>query len=50
MGREAAYTGQQITWDQMMSSTLDLTPEVYAFAEQPQDVVAIPGVTELNRG
>ena len=49
MGREAAYTGQKITWDEMMSSTLDLSPEVYAFAENPQDVVAVPGVTELNR-
>ena len=49
MGREAAYTGQEITWDQMMSSSLDLTPEVYAFAENPQDVVAIPGVTVLDR-
>ncbi len=49
MGREAAYTGQQISWDDMMSSTLDLTPEIYAFAENPQDVVAVPGITELNR-
>ncbi len=49
MGREAAYTGQQITWDEAMSSDLDLTPEVMAFAENPVDVVAIPGVTVLNR-
>ena len=49
MGREAAYTGQVIGWDEIMSSDLDLSPEVYAFAENPQDVVAVPGVTELNR-
>ena len=49
MGREAAYTGQEIGWEQAMNSDLDLTPEIFAFAENPQDVVAIPGVTELNR-
>ena len=49
MGREAAYTGQMITWEEAMSSDLDLTPEVYAFTDTQQDQVAIPGVTVLNR-
>lgn len=49
MGREAAYTGQMITWEEAMSSDLDLTPEVYAFTDIRQDQVAIPGVTVLNR-
>lgn len=49
MGREAAYTGQLVTWDQAMSSTLDLTPEVYEFGPRVEHPVAVPGVTELNR-
>ena len=27
MGREAAYSGQMITWDMMMNSKLDLFPK-----------------------
>jgi hypothetical protein len=27
MGREAAYSGQMITWDMMMNSQLDLFPK-----------------------
>ena len=49
MGREAAYTGQLITWDEALNSSLDLTPEVYAFTEIQQEDVAIPGVTKLDR-
>ena len=49
MGREAAYTGQLITWDEAMQSTLDLTPEVHEFGSRVEHPVAIPGVTELNR-
>ena len=49
MGREAAYTGQLITWDDAMSSTLDLTPEVHEFGARTEHAVAVPGVTELNR-
>lgn len=49
MGREAAYTGQMITWDEAMASNLDLTPEVYAFTDRAQEEVAIPGVTTLDR-
>jgi len=26
MGREAAYTGQEVTWDAMTASPLDYTP------------------------
>ena len=39
MGREAAYTGKFITWDQLMSSSLRLGPENYAFGP-------IPGIKE----
>jgi len=49
MGREAAYTGQVITWDEAMSSNLDLTPEVYAFTDRSQHEIAVPGVTAFDR-
>ncbi len=42
MGREAAYTGQKITWDAMLQSTLDLAPgRMNGVA--PQSPVPIPG-------
>lgn len=31
MGREAAYTGKFVTWEQMMSSTQKLGPDTYQF-------------------
>lgn len=49
MGREAAYTGQLITWDEAMASTLDLSPLAYEFSDRTVHGVAIPGVTVLNR-
>lgn len=45
MGREAAYTGKQVTWDEMMSSGLKLGPE-HELAMGPVDikkVVPVPG-------
>jgi len=44
MGREAAYTGQAVTWEDMMSSQLRLGPEEYAWG--PVDIdknVPVPG-------
>ncbi len=40
LGREAAYTGQEITWDQAMKSTMRLGPHAYEFG--PYAVQAIP--------
>jgi hypothetical protein len=34
MGREAAYSGQELTWDQMMSSQLDLMPKAFDYDEK----------------
>jgi hypothetical protein len=48
MAREAAYTGQVITWDQLLASTQDLTPP----AGQPSYAVPpvpMPGRTKLDR-
>ena len=49
MVREAAYTGQAITWDQAMASNLSLVPENLAFGDLPVAPVAMPGVTQLER-
>ena len=48
MGRMAAYTGQQITWDQALNSKEDLSPPKYDWdlaLAPPQ--VAIPGQTKF---
>ncbi len=45
MGRMAAYTGQQITWDQAMNSKEDLTPAKYEWGDLPTPQVAMPGQT-----
>lgn len=44
MGRESAYTGQDVTWDEMMNSNLRLGPEEYSMG--PVDikpVLPVPG-------
>ncbi len=45
MARESAYSGQKITWDQMMSSQLDLFPKAFGY-DLPVDVppLPVPGV------
>jgi predicted dehydrogenase len=43
MGREAAYSGQRITWDQMLKSKQNLVPAELAWAENPVPPVARPG-------
>ncbi len=49
MGREAAYTGQEILWDDLLKADQDLTPPQVAFGPLPVPAVAMPGVTTLNR-
>ena len=48
MGREAAYTGQLVSWEQMLKSTQDLAPDDLkwgdAFTPTP---MPRPGVTKL---
>jgi predicted dehydrogenase len=43
MGREAAYTGQIIKWDEFLNSPLDLSPKSYEFGALPEPPVAVPG-------
>jgi predicted dehydrogenase len=61
MGRESAYTGQKITWDEMVASSLDLYPkdidlakkmsiEGYGKAEfKLPDFIAVPGKPQGNQ-
>jgi hypothetical protein len=48
MGRMAAYTGQEITWEMALNSQEDLTPPKYDWeVPLPVPPVARPGVTEF---
>jgi myo-inositol 2-dehydrogenase / D-chiro-inositol 1-dehydrogenase len=45
MGREAAYSGQKVTWDMMMNSQLDLLPKSFDYKESvPVPPLPVPGV------
>ncbi|MDY0166542.1 MAG: Gfo/Idh/MocA family oxidoreductase [Thermoguttaceae bacterium] len=44
LGREAAYSGQEITWDDAMKSTTRLGPEKYQLGPYPMPEVAKPGI------
>ena len=43
LGREAAYSGKVITWDNAMKSTARLGPAKYEFGAYPTPPVAMPG-------
>jgi len=48
MERMSAYTGQSLTWDQVMNSQEDLSPSAYTWeADPPPAEVAVPGVTKF---
>jgi predicted dehydrogenase len=49
MGREAAYTGQELTWDEVLKADLDLMPPQVTFGPLEVPPVPMPGVTRLNR-
>jgi hypothetical protein len=49
LGREAAYTGQRVSFEDMLNSTTRLGPKEYAFGELDIPPVAEPGTTKLNR-
>lgn len=50
MGREAAYTGQEVTWEDVLNAELSLVPDSFEFGSMPFPEVAAPGSTTLNRG
>ena len=48
MGRMAAYTGQQITWEMALNSKEDLSPPAYDWnIKLPDPPVAMPGKTRF---
>lgn len=49
MGREAAYTGKEITWDEIDDPSIDLAPQPTDFHSLPVAPVAEPGQTKLDR-
>jgi len=50
MGREAAYTGQEVTWEEVQAGDQQLVPESVEFGSMRMPEVAEPGTTTLNRG
>jgi len=49
MGREAAYTGKVITFEDALNSDQDLMPDLADFTDLPTPPVPIPGQTRMNR-
>jgi predicted dehydrogenase len=50
LGREAAYTGQKLTWDQIRMADQNLRPDTYEFGSAPFPPVPAPGETSVTRG
>jgi predicted dehydrogenase len=48
MGREACYSGQEVTWEQVMESTMELGPQEYEFGPYPTPPVAMPGFYKFS--
>jgi len=48
MGRMASYTGQTLSWDQVMASEQRLGPTEYQWGDVPEPPVAIPGITKVS--
>jgi myo-inositol 2-dehydrogenase/D-chiro-inositol 1-dehydrogenase len=42
MGRISAYSGKDVTWDEMMNSGLSLGPKTYAFGPVPDVLEVVP--------
>jgi myo-inositol 2-dehydrogenase / D-chiro-inositol 1-dehydrogenase len=49
LGREAAYTGQELTWDQVLKADQDLMPPNLTMGPLAVPPVPMPGITKLNR-
>lgn len=49
LGREAAYTGQSITWDELLASKLSILPPAFALGSLATPAVPTPGETTLQR-
>ncbi len=49
MGREAAYTGQVVTWEELLASGQSITPAEFRFGPLEVPPVPMPGQTQLDR-
>jgi hypothetical protein len=47
MGRMAAYTGKDLTWDEAINSQESLVPASIEFGSRPEAPVAVPGKTKF---
>jgi hypothetical protein len=43
LGREAAYSGREISWDELMKSNQDFSLAKYELGDMPMPPVAMPG-------
>jgi predicted dehydrogenase len=48
MGRMAAYTGQEVTWDQALNSEERLGPTIYDWSDVSVEEIARPGITRMR--
>jgi myo-inositol 2-dehydrogenase/D-chiro-inositol 1-dehydrogenase len=49
MGRESAYSGQKITWDQMMTSKLDIMPRTFDYdVKMEPPPLPVPGTYQFS--
>ena len=48
MGREAVYSGQEVTWEAAMQSTMRLGPDKYEFGPCATPPVALPGLYKFS--
>lgn len=48
MGRQAAYTGEVVTWDQIMNAGEVLNPREWGFGPRPVPARAVPGITRMS--
>lgn len=48
LGREAAYTGQEVTWEQALNSEQRIAPAKLEFGPLPVPEVAMPGKTKVS--
>ena len=49
MGRMAAYSGAELTWDEALANPMNLMPPSLQFGPHPQAPVAIPGRSEAAK-
>ena len=49
LGREAAHTGQRITWEQLWNSTQDHAPDTLKMTDKhPIQTIPLPGTYKLS--